>query len=94
MNHILIFIDYLCSFYTCASKDSSQCNLYGWSMDFDIQVSNYSDISCNSFKAENNTPNVVISGPHGTDLINLMDCYRGNCSIINIENGKAGGARY
>ena len=63
-------------------------------MDFDIQVSNYSDISCKSFKDVNNITNVVISGPYGTDLINLIDCYRGNCSVINIENGKAGGARY
>ena len=63
-------------------------------MDFDIQVSNYSDISCNSFKAENNTPNVVISGPHGTDLINLIDCFDHECNVIRIENGKAEGARY
>ena len=63
-------------------------------MDFDIQVSNYSDISCKSFNDVNNITNVVISGPHGTDLINLIDCYREDCNVIKIENGKAGGARY
>ena len=63
-------------------------------MDFDIQVANYSDILCQTFNDANNIPNVVISGPLGTDLINLIDCFDHECNVIRIENGKAEGARY
>ena len=64
-------------------------------MTFGNKVANYSDVSCLTFNDGNNSPHVVISGPHGTDLINLNDCInRENCNVTEIVNGKGGGARY
>ena len=84
----------LSSFYHEAAKDKSQSPMSWWSKEFENKLANYSDISCQTFNEDNNSPFVVISGPHGTDLINLLDCVREDfCHIIEIENGTAGGAR-
>ena len=75
--------------------DSSQCEFHVWSEEFDIQVANYSDISCQTFNDVNYGPMVVISGPHGTDFIDLKMCYYSEgCTVFKIENGNEGGARY
>ena len=65
-----------------------------WSQEFENKLTNYSDISCQTFNDDNDSPFVVISGPHGTDLINLIECENGDfCHLIEIENGTSGGAR-
>ena len=75
--------------------DKSECELYWWSTTFSNKVASYSDVSCQTFNDGNNSTHVVISGPQGTDLINLNDCINGeNCNVTEIANGKGGGARF
>ena len=68
---------------------------YWLSNSFDNKVTNYSDIACLTLKDGNNQTNVVINGPHGTDIINLDNCLMGDgiCNSIAIANGK-GGTKY
>ena len=67
---------------------------YWLSNSFDNKVTNYSDVACLTLKDGNNQTNVVINGPHGTDIINLDYCLEeGICNSIAIANGK-GGTKY
>ena len=68
---------------------------YWLSTSIDNKVTNYSDIACLTLKDGNNQTNVVINGPHGTDIINLDYCLIDEviCNSIAIANGK-GGTKY
>ena len=58
---------------------------------FGNKIAEYSDVSCLTFNDGKNSSFVVISGPHGTDAINLNDCIsEESCNVTEITSNTAG----